>query len=296
MNDIKQVQAALNAAGADLKVDGVWGPKTQAAFEKYRGVVDTGYNWYGTEANRQRMNTEHLGGMKIEPHTISGTADLDAYKEKYGQYGMDGTGGVFNREGYSSNPTFLQQQAGITRGMTRGTPLESLSDKAIQRVVRYGSPWLNNSYIDPVSGVVSSVREAGMVSLGDIRKAYADLTNQQASYSDGVASMAAPFAKPHYYDGQLNSDLKSKQKEQLDTNIWAMTTLPGGFFPVVGYNAGRWSPAPPLHSAGRAPVQTASDQTERDQTTSDQTVTATNAMTDDEWLRYVARLSGLEGW
>ena len=34
-SEVKKLQKTLNSQGAGLKVDGVWGPKTQAAFEKY---------------------------------------------------------------------------------------------------------------------------------------------------------------------------------------------------------------------------------------------------------------------
>ncbi|MFZ5975200.1 MAG: peptidoglycan-binding domain-containing protein [Bacillota bacterium] len=33
--DVKKLQQQLNAYGAGLKVDGIWGPKTQAAYQKY---------------------------------------------------------------------------------------------------------------------------------------------------------------------------------------------------------------------------------------------------------------------
>jgi len=34
-SEVKKLQKTLNSQGAGLKVDGVWGPKTQAAVEKY---------------------------------------------------------------------------------------------------------------------------------------------------------------------------------------------------------------------------------------------------------------------
>lgn len=34
-SDVKKLQQELNRKGANLKVDGIWGPKTQAAYEKY---------------------------------------------------------------------------------------------------------------------------------------------------------------------------------------------------------------------------------------------------------------------
>ena len=34
-SDVKKLQQELNRKGANLKIDGIWGPKTQAAYEKY---------------------------------------------------------------------------------------------------------------------------------------------------------------------------------------------------------------------------------------------------------------------
>lgn len=36
VSDVKRLQMKLNAAGANLKVDGDWGPETQAAYQKYQ--------------------------------------------------------------------------------------------------------------------------------------------------------------------------------------------------------------------------------------------------------------------
>lgn len=316
-DDIKRVQTALNAAGANLDVDGIWGKKTQDAFQKYGnsalyrsrtdngvsyGVVNTGNsaNWFGTEANRQALNNKHLeaDGLTSDEqpvHNIGSAVDLDAFRNKYGQYGMDGTGGVFNKSGFSSNPYYLQSVAGITRNMTNGTALESLSDKAIQRMVESAAPWMNSSYIDPVSGVISSVQGKGMVSLGDVRKAYADMTNQKTEYASGAGRIAAPFATPDYYDGTiLNSDLGSKQQDIINQNLSATS----GSIPVIGVGAGRWNPN---SAAYPTPADNATHNSTPATTTGNTSITTPAntkpaEMTDEEWLKYVAALSGLEGW
>lgn len=49
--EVKALQRRLNASGANLKVDGVWGPKTQAAFEAY------GTKTVNTSSNASKMNS-----------------------------------------------------------------------------------------------------------------------------------------------------------------------------------------------------------------------------------------------
>ena len=45
-SDVAEMQRQLNAMGAGLDVDGVWGPKTQAAYEKYYGGGGSGSGSY----------------------------------------------------------------------------------------------------------------------------------------------------------------------------------------------------------------------------------------------------------
>jgi len=53
---VERVQKALNTAGANLKVDGIWGPKTMAAvkdFQKNHGLKTTGHL---NKATRRQLN------------------------------------------------------------------------------------------------------------------------------------------------------------------------------------------------------------------------------------------------
>lgn len=54
---IKAVQAQLNALGADLDVDGVWGKETQEAYEKYMGRAGITDQYQGYESNESGGKT-----------------------------------------------------------------------------------------------------------------------------------------------------------------------------------------------------------------------------------------------
>lgn len=61
---LMKVQRALNKAGAHLKVDGYWGPKTMAAvraFQKSHGLKATGHLDHATLA---KLGLWHKGWMK----------------------------------------------------------------------------------------------------------------------------------------------------------------------------------------------------------------------------------------
>lgn len=273
--DVKKTQQALNAAGANLKLDGVWGPKTQAAYDKYKdvafysgqtdagktyGIVDTGnaVSPWATEAERQKTNADFVSSFGLDP-----MKSYPAFEGDRGVYGADAMGGVFNPYGYSSNPNYLQGTAGITRDMTKGTILEGLSDLALSTAVKESAPWTLYGYIDPVTGAQSSHQTGNMISMEDVRKAYADLTGQQSTFN----GMLAPFAEVPFYSGSINlSGLPSQQQALLSAN-WTPQAI------QAAIDSGKVSNDVP----GVEPV-------------------APTKRTDEEYERYLRYLLGLEGW
>jgi len=178
-------------------------------------------------------------------YTIRSGEDLDEFRKTYGMYGMDGTGGIFNPAGYSSNPYYLQTVTGITRDMTRGTALENVPDKIIGSLVKRATPWDNDSWIDPATGSTSSVQQEGFYNKGELRRALAELTNQQYQYALGIKNLAAPLASP---GGLGGSDLSALQQAILDVNRQHAAAMDGGHIPAIGVHAGNWQPGPMLRN------------------------------------------------
>jgi len=224
-NAVRALQRQLNAAGANLAVDGVWGPKTQAAYERYGGAgASTNLPW-SNEAERAAVNAAHVASFGLDPdksYTLFDGADR-------GVYGADGLGGVFDPRGYSSNPNYLYTVAGVTRDQLRGTALEGFSDLALSSMISNVVPFAADLYIDPVTGAAASAYTTGTVSLGEARRAYAQLTGQQPTMSLGMGGEAAPFAQPQYHTAaERQQGLAAIQKGIIAQRQAAMN--PGGTY------------------------------------------------------------------
>lgn len=220
---VKEMQRQLNASGANLTVDGVWGPKTSAAYSSIgagqnSGVaVQTGnaVSPWQTEAERKAANNAALA-----PYGLSADKSYNMFDANYNliapNIGMDGMGGVFDPSGKSSNQNFLQGTIGITRNQLAGTGLENVSDKALQNAYQIDRTFSNDLWVDPITGGISSAKSANSVSVGDIRKALSGLTGQQ--YVDAWGA-AAPFVKPNYYDGATldTSGMAARQQDLINS-------------------------------------------------------------------------------
>lgn len=195
-------------------------------------------------ANNAWMRQAGLMPGEQPVYNIANSADMDNFRKTYGMYGQDGTGGIFNPAGYSSNPYYLQTMTGITRDMTKGTILENVPDKIIGSLVKTATPWDNDSWIDMNTGATYSVQVPGSVNKGELRKALAGLTNQEYQYALGIQNRAAPLVSPGNLGG---SDLSAAQQAILDTNRQHAAAMDGGYIPAIGVNAGLWQ-------AGEMPV------------------------------------------
>ena len=90
-NDVRSVQQQLNAYGAGLKTDGIWGPKTQAA-----------YNSYQQQSARQNQLNNIMSGLQSYSPGSNLSASYDAAAASYKQ-ALDAA--------YESQKAGLQSQA-----------------------------------------------------------------------------------------------------------------------------------------------------------------------------------------
>jgi hypothetical protein len=93
-NDIKEFQRMLNEqTGSSLAVDGMWGPKTQAAYERYMGKKNL------TAMEEMPMNAESRIGMPAAPEAMHYIPTAEpAATPIYGSHGV--------QEGWSNVPEF----------------------------------------------------------------------------------------------------------------------------------------------------------------------------------------------
>lgn len=325
-DDIKKVQTALNAAGANLNVDGIWGKNTQAAFQKYGnsalysekvpgatkyGTVNSGngIQFWGTEAERRQKNAAHVAADGLDPNRSMPMFDENWNHIDRGYYGADGTGGVFNVAGFSSNPYYLQSEAGITRDMLKGTMLENIPDALLVQMIENHQPWSDTFTYDPNTwGKVYDPGGENSISRQDIRNEYAKLTGQKGYLDGWSGGITAPLAEiPYYNGGDVDiSGLAARQQAILDANAKAMnyygTAKPGnGLFGNIYWTPETLEAAIASGQLTLAPTGTFPTTPQEKPAPSDTTPTTPgntkpSDMTDEEWLKYVASLSGLEGW
>jgi len=70
--EIKEWQTKLNEAGANLVVDGIWGPKTDAANKEYASDVDTSSDLTGTGPEGTEPRFGLAGGAELWKDTTTG--------------------------------------------------------------------------------------------------------------------------------------------------------------------------------------------------------------------------------
>lgn len=197
------------------------------------GMAQTGnaVSPWSNEAERKAANNSALA-----PYGLSADANynlFDANKNYVApKIGADGMGGVYNPQGMSNNPYFLQGTIGIDRSQLAGTGLENVSDRALNsaytsaRGLGTGMAFANDLWVN-ADGSMSSVRGQDSVSVGDIRKALTQLTGQQNTDAWGAA---APLVKPDYYDGKnLNTASMGQRQQDLISQLTKQT--------IAAYNA-----------------------------------------------------------
>ncbi|HWR22282.1 MAG TPA: peptidoglycan-binding domain-containing protein [Feifaniaceae bacterium] len=127
-NDVKAVQRQLNAAGARLTVDGVWGPKTEAAYRSLNG--GGGYAaQYGQGLNAFMQQMQAMLSVPEVSYTPQSEAALRAQIQSALRPQMDAAIAE-RREATKENAAALDVDA-WARGMGRSTYLTDMKDRQL---------------------------------------------------------------------------------------------------------------------------------------------------------------------
>ena len=217
---IRQMQQALAYYVPGLSVNGMYDAATAKAFEQYgnralystRRVDQNGkpYTDYGvvqsgnavspwqTEEQRRNANNAHLARYSLSGEEVYPLYDAAGNKLNYGSMGHDGMGGVFDPEGYSSNPYFLMANAGVSRDQLTGAAAQA-SDKAIKMALEVDPFLLGNDLYVTNGGGISSGYTPGSISVNAIRAEIAGLRGIASVEQLGMGKVAAEIPKPDYY-------------------------------------------------------------------------------------------------
>ena len=220
--------------------------------------------WYTDEWDRQRQNAQQYAkagiNYELKEDPVTGIPAINyALGQNIGAIAADPTGGTYDYYGYSNNPNFLKATIGLTRDQVEANEtLAGLSDRALYEIYTQGMQNYNpvtggmfengslygNLYYNPYSqnnselvfggGGISSFKGNGAVSVADVRKALAELTNQKATYAEDLGGWwggtLVPFVKPDYY--APNADLGARQQSEIIDpyvqKIMAMLSSQGG--------------------------------------------------------------------
>lgn len=167
-DDVKQVQQQLNASGANLKVDGIWGPATNAAY--YAGeTLNSGGNAFASAFGGLNLNTA--------PYDIGPAYDAAG---QYYKQAIDAA--------YASNKSNLDAQAAALSDQydaVRNQAYVNARLNAIGNNEILASQGLSgNIYDNPVSGVSETSRTAQNIGMrNDINAA----TRQENAERDAIA-------------------------------------------------------------------------------------------------------------
>ena len=203
VSPVSSLQSALTS-GASPTVSGVSAPKGAMA------QTGNAISPWKDEEKRKTANNEYLAKQGLSADASYRMFDDNGNYVNPG-VAPDGMGGVLNLQGYSSNPYYLQGMTGVSRDQLAGTGFENISDKALSSAYNVNQTFANDLWVDPKSGVISSMKGDGYVSVGDIRKMFSGKTGQQ--YADAFGS-AAPYVKPDYFDGANPNTGTMAQRQQ----------------------------------------------------------------------------------
>lgn len=167
-DDVKQVQQQLNASGANLKVDGIWGPATNAAY--YAGeTLNSGGNSFASA----------FGGLNLNPAPYNVGSAYDAAGQYYKQ-AVDAA--------YASNKANLDAQASALSDQYDAVRNQAYVNARLNAIgnneILASQGLAGNLYDNPVSGVSETSRTAQNIGMrNDINAA----TRQENAERDAIA-------------------------------------------------------------------------------------------------------------
>jgi len=175
-DDVKQVQQQLNASGANLKVDGIWGPATNAAYYAGEGL-NSGSSLYNSLSGAGMSSAFSGMNFGTTPYDI-GPA-YDAAGEYYKQ-AVDAA--------YASNKANLDAQASALTDQYNALRNQAYVNARLNAIgnneILASQGLAGNLYDNPVSGVSETSRVAQNVGMrNDINAA----NRQENAERDAIA-------------------------------------------------------------------------------------------------------------
>lgn len=132
-SEVKALQKKLNKYGAGLAVDGIWGPKTQAAYKKYGSKLSSGTT-STSSAKKTKTTADYLSAAEKNKPTYTQSSALKkatqqltdyeankpaAYVSQYGDQIQEMLDQILNRKGFtydfSADPMFQQYKDQYTQ-------------------------------------------------------------------------------------------------------------------------------------------------------------------------------------
>lgn len=242
---IREMQRALSYYAPEVSVTGVYDKATADAFEKYGnralysakrtdgngnaivsyGTVQSGnaVSPWQTEEQRRNANNAHLARYGLNGEEVYPLYDTAGNRLDYGSMGHDGMGGVYDPEGYSSNPYFLMANAGVSRGQLTGAAAQA-SDKSIKMALEIDPALLGRDLYVTNGGGVSAAYTPGSISVNAIRNEIASLRGIAATEKLGMGTVAAEIPKPEYYAPSVSA---GDTTDTMDTYTQLYNTLAG---------------------------------------------------------------------
>ncbi len=133
LESILQQNAIMIAQDAlGVQQTGQWDAATREAYSDNPNAVTTGiYNLDGTK--KADLNYVVLSGNVRTPWATEEERIRinDEFAAMYGFAGYDGCGGIFGKNGMSSNPYFVQDKTGLTREQLNAAGLSSIPDAVL---------------------------------------------------------------------------------------------------------------------------------------------------------------------
>ena len=111
-SETAEIQEQLNALGANLTVDGIWGPKTQAAYEKYMG---------GAGGDGPENETDVPSEIENKVSSFDNNEDLASYLDGLTQSGViteEQADALYAKNVNTAQTKTLKQLVGSTQGWT----------------------------------------------------------------------------------------------------------------------------------------------------------------------------------
>ncbi len=124
------IMIAQQALG--VQQTGQWDAATSAAYDNDPNKIASGiYNLDGSR--RSQVNYEVLSGNVRRPWATEEERIRinNEFAELYGFAGYDGCGGIFGKNGMSSNPYFVEDKTGLTREQLNAAGLASVPDAVL---------------------------------------------------------------------------------------------------------------------------------------------------------------------